>query len=170
MAFIAGGTNRSLSSKPPSDYLKEVLEEHGKQALEAHCIPTDPALWQIAEFPMFLEYRRAALARAINDFIDINRTAEPGPDAVAIIEKGEGETIEFKSSLRWDYRAGALNKALESVIVKSVGGLLNAKGGTLLIGVDDKGVAIGLKKDYGTLSSRPNRDGYEQTLVNLFSS
>jgi hypothetical protein len=170
MAFIAGGTNRSLSTKPPSDYLKEIVEKHGKQALEAHCIPTDPALWEIAQFPMFLEYRRAALARAINDFIDINRTTESRPDIASIIAKGEGDSIEFKSSTRWDYRAAAINKSLESVIVKSVGGLLNAKGGTLLIGIDDKGDAIGLKKDYGTLNNRPNRDGYEQLLMNIFST
>ena len=94
---------------------------------------------------------------------------ESRPDVVAMITKGEGNSIEFKSSARWDYHAGAINKALESVIVKAVGGLLNSKGGTLLIDVDDKRCAIGLKKDYGTLTNRPNRDGYEQLLMNILS-
>jgi len=87
-----------------------------------------------------------------------------------MIANGEGESLEFKSSARWDYREGSVNKALELVIVKSTAGMLNAKGGVLLIGVDDKGVPIGLEKDYGTLSKRPNRDGYEQFLINLFST
>ena len=170
MAFIAGGTNRSLSSKPASEYLKEVFEKSGKEALETHCIPTDPSLWQTSAFPLFLEYRRAALARAINDFIAIDQQTDQPFDTAALIAKGEGETLEFKSSTRWDYRAGSINKALETVIVKSVAGILNARGGALLIGVDDKGALIGLKQDYGTLSTRPNRDGYEQHLVNLFST
>src|SRR6202040_3089957 len=41
MAFITGATNRSLSAKPTNEYLAEVLEKQGKQALEAHCIPLD---------------------------------------------------------------------------------------------------------------------------------
>lgn len=170
MAFIAGGTNRKLSYKPASEYLQEILQTNGKEALEAHCIPTDPALWELSAYPDFLEYRRAALARAINDFIAINRGVEEFLDVPVIIANGESDKLEFKSSTRWDYRTGTLNKALESVIVKSIAGILNAKGGVLLIGVDDKGVPIGLQQDYGTLSSRPNRDGYEQLLVNLLST
>jgi hypothetical protein len=170
MAFIAGRTNRTLSSKLSSEYLKEILEKNGKEALEAHCIPTDPSLWEVTAYPAFLEYRRAALARAINNFIAINRPTEQPLNAVEMIANGEGESLEFKSSTRWDYRAGSINKTLESVIVKSTAAMLNAKGGALLIGVDDKGVPIGLQQDYGTLSTRPNRDGYEQLLINLFSA
>lgn len=170
MAFIAGGTNRSLSSKPASEYLKDILQKNGKKALEDHCIPTDPSLWELTAYPAFLEYRRAALARAINDFIASGRPVEESLDAAQMIANGEGESLEFKSSSRWDYRAGSVNKALELVIVKSAAGMLNAKGGDLLIGVDDKGVSIGLQQDYGTLSTRPNQDGYEQFLVNLFST
>jgi hypothetical protein len=170
MAFIAGGTNRSLSAKPASEYLKEILENNGKAALEDHCIPTDPSLWEVSAYPAFLEYRRAALARAINDFIAINRPTEQRTNVVEMIANGEGESLEFKSSSRWDYQKDSVNKALELVIVKSAAGMLNAKGGALLIGVDDKGAPIGLQRDYGTLSTRPNRDGYEQFLVTLFST
>ena len=170
MAFIAGGTNRSISSKPASDYLKEILEKNGKEGLESHCIPTDPALWDVAAYPAFLEYRRAALVRAINELIAIDRTARDPIDVVAMIANGEGESLELKSSTRWDYRAGSVNKALELVIVKSTAGMLNAKGGTVLIGVGDGGNVVGLQKDYETLSTRPDRDGYSQLLVNLFSA
>src|ERR1700683_2308666 len=170
MAFIAGGTSRSLSSKPASEYLSGVIQTSGKEALDAHCIPSDSSLWKIDAYPAFLEYRRAAIARAINELISINQPTENSIDAPALIAKGEGETLEFKSSARWDYRTSSANKGLESVVVKTIAGFLNAKGGTLLIGVDDKGVAIGLQSDYATLVSRPNRDGYEQFLINLFSA
>jgi len=170
MAFIAGGTNRSLSANPADQYLARVLEEQGKEALESHCIPSDPALWTIEAYPKFLEYRRSALARAINDFIVAKKDHADEPDLRTVIKEGESEAVEFKASARWDYRAKAPNKSLEAVIVKTVAGLLNGRGGTLLIGIDDKGEILGLEEDYKTLSRRPDRDGYQQFLVNLLSS
>ncbi len=35
---------------------------------------------------------------------------------------------------------------------------------------DDTSAVVGLEKDYTTLSNRPNKDGYLQFLVNLFSA
>jgi hypothetical protein len=169
MAFIAAGTNRTLSARPAAEYLQEILEKHGPEALQAHCIPTDPSLWEIAAYPEFLDYRRAALATAINDFIAIDKPAI-FPDVLALIAKGESGSVEFKASARWDHRSATTNKALEFVIIKSVAGMLNAKGGYLLLGVDDKGHVAGLSEDYRTLSTRPDRDGYEQFLINLLST
>lgn len=39
-----------------------------------------------------------------------------------------------------------------------------------MIGVADNGEVVGLEPDYRTLSKRPDRDGYQQFLVNLISS
>ena len=79
--------------------------------------------------------------------------------------KGESEVLEFKSSARWDYREERVTKVLEQVIVKTLAAFLNAKGGILLIGVDDSGGIPGLERDYATLGKRPDRDGYQQFLV-----
>jgi hypothetical protein len=46
---------------------------------------------------------------------------------------------------------------------------MNAEGGTLLIGVDDKGQVVGLEADYQTLGKR-NRDGYELFLTQLLDT
>ena len=70
---------------------------------------------------------------------------------------------EFKSSLRWDVKEQRVNKQLEKVVVKTLAGFLNAEGGTLLIGVDDAGAAVGLAGDYEALRKR-DRDGFEQQL------
>ena len=43
---------------------------------------------------------------------------------------------------------------------------MNQKGGTLLIGVDDHGVAIGLDKDF-SLTGNKQRDGFENALTTL---
>jgi len=59
---------------------------------------------------------------------------------------------------------------MEGAIVKSVAGFINTRGGTLFIGIDDKGRALGLEQDMGTLSSRPNVDGFEQWLRQVLVS
>lgn len=50
-----------------------------------------------------------------------------------VIHQGEGPTIEFKSSLRWDMRRNCVNKDLEYVVIKEISGFLNSNGGILLI-------------------------------------
>ena len=170
MAFISGGTNRELSTRSAEVYLADILKRHGKEALESHCIPVEPNLWKIESFRDFLKYRHVALARAVNDFILANRLESQAIDGERLIAEGENEKVEFKASARWDYRTNTSNKVLEKVIVKSMAGFLNGNGGVLVLGVDDKGALVGLEKDYATLSARPDRDGYYQFLVNLYSS
>ncbi len=83
-----------------------------------------------------------------------------------LIRKGESESLEFKSSLRWDYKNNDLNKDLEKVIIKSIAAFSNSTGGKLLIGVQDNGTIVGLEKDYATLKS-PDADYFELHLRNL---
>jgi hypothetical protein len=169
MAFISGGTNREISFRSAEIYLADILKRLGKQALESHCIPVDPELWKIESFRDFLKCRRTALANAINDFILGTATESYEIDIEKIMSQGESDRVEFKASARWDANMNSHNKALEKVIVKSLAGFLNGNGGVLLIGVGDKGEVLGLEKDYATLSKRPDRDGYQQFLVNLYS-
>ena len=85
-------------------------------------------------------------------------------DLHPLIAKGESSTVEFKSSFRWDVKEQKLNRALESVILKTLAGYMNGKGGTLLIGVADDGSILGLESDYKTLKKQ-DRDGFEQLLM-----
>ena len=80
------------------------------------------------------------------------------------IAHGESATLEFKSTFRWDLRENRVNRALESVVLKTVAGYMNAHGGTLLIGVADDGRIVGLEHDYSALK-KPDRDGFEQVLM-----
>ena len=48
-------------------------------------------------------------------------------DVLKLIEKGENENVEFKSSLRHDYRQVKTDKNLEHVILKSIAGFLKNK-------------------------------------------
>ncbi|MCF8365685.1 MAG: response regulator [Bacteroidales bacterium] len=87
-------------------------------------------------------------------------------DLSSLIQQGENHRLEFKSSLRWDYKENRANKKLEEVILKSIAAFNNAKGGVLFIGVDDDGHTLGLEKDYATLK-KPDKDHFELHLRNL---
>lgn len=89
-----------------------------------------------------------------------------GTTAQLLINAGESDTVEFKSSLRWDHRQQKCNKALEMVITKTVAGFLNHQGGDLLIGVADDGSIVGVEDDYATLRKK-DRDGFELFLNQL---
>jgi hypothetical protein len=80
-----------------------------------------------------------------------------------LIDSGESSTLEFKSSLRWDYQQVKINKDLAKAVVKTLGAFLNSKGGTLLIGVTDGGDICGIEPDIATISKKSN-DGLELAL------
>ena len=90
-------------------------------------------------------------------------------DILKLIENGENGKVEFKSSLRHDYRQVKTDKNLEHVILKSIAGFLNGKGGTLLIGVNDFGEILGLENDYWSLKKK-TKDGFEQRLMLIISN
>lgn len=83
-----------------------------------------------------------------------------------LIALGESESLEFKSTLRWDLKQEAVSKTLEHIILKTVAAFANTKGGDLLIGVSDNGSILGLKSDYDSLP-KTGSDGFELHLRNL---
>lgn len=85
-----------------------------------------------------------------------------------LLQAGESQGLEFKSTLRWDLHKTCVNPELERVIMKSICAFLNSKGGELIIGVSDKRDVLGLDFDYKTLKNQ-NRDGFENKLTTLIS-
>jgi putative two-component system response regulator len=80
--------------------------------------------------------------KVANDFFDV--TADT---LKALILCGESGTLEFKSTLRHNLHSGKNDKAMENAVLKSIAGFLNSQGGHLMVGVDDAGIILGLKKD-----------------------
>ena len=81
-----------------------------------------------------------------------------------LINRGESNTLEFKSTLRYDLEQQKVNKDLAKVIPKTLAGFLNAEGGMLLIGVADNGQILGLENDISSLRKK-NLDYFELTYV-----
>ncbi|MFH1365667.1 MAG: ATP-binding protein [archaeon] len=78
------------------------------------------------------------------------------------IKEGEKEKLEFKSTLRVNIFTGELDKKVEYSVLKTIVAFLNSEGGTLLIGVRDKGEIIGIEKD-----RFENKDKFSLHLMSL---
>jgi uncharacterized membrane protein YeaQ/YmgE (transglycosylase-associated protein family) len=97
------------------------------------------------------------------------RRADSVPTVAQLVATGESAHLEFKSSARYNHHTGVRDARLEVVIATTVAGFFNARGGWLLIGVDDDGEVVGLDDDYG-LMRRPDRDSYELWLRDLLTT
>jgi CheY-like chemotaxis protein len=64
-----------------------------------------------------------------------------------LIERGESQTVEFKSTLGWDVRQKRVNKKLRFAILETIVAFMNSAGGHLVIGVADDGAILGLEND-----------------------
>jgi Putative DNA-binding domain len=84
--------------------------------------------------------RRRLLARVINSGYERLAHGEPEPAATDTVEDliadGESETVEFKSTARYNAHTGQADPRLEHVVLKTIAGFANGSGGTLLVGVN----------------------------------
>lgn len=79
----------------------------------------------------------------------------------------EGQLLEFKTSIVFPAGNGGYIANLDEqmfIILKVIAGFLNAKGGTLLIGVKDDGNVSGIEADFAELNC--NADNYERIIRN----
>ena len=65
----------------------------------------------------------------------------------SLISSGEGNRVEFKSTLRWNLKTDRSEKVIEKAWLKSVAAFLNSEGGVLLVGVEDNGDILGTEAD-----------------------
>jgi len=164
-AFLTGESNVGLSNTEPARYLPDIERKY-PGALAKQFVPQDPTLWNLNRFEDFLTARRRLIVEAINERMAELLSDLEQPKAQTLEEMltgGESPVLEFKSSLRWDFRMQQTNTDLQKVVAKTVAGLMNFEGGTLLIGVADDGTVVGIENDLKTLK-RGNLDGFEQTL------
>lgn len=164
MAFVEWPESASIGSKSPADYWPPLATRMPRERLsrqaEHHALPVG---WEQLDYTEFLNKRRKLIARTIKEgFGLIGREYQLLSFSLRkLLEAGESQTLEYKSTARFNVKAGRVDKKLEKVIVKTVCGFLNSEGGTLLIGVDDDGQVLGLDMDFSTLGRKGDPDGYE---------
>ncbi len=114
----------------------------------------------MSTFPIVPEATKDDALQAYRDFTP----PQTEPEILHLLQQGESNTVEFKSTARWNLRDSKKDRTMEEVILKTVAAFLNTQGGTLLIGVADDSSIVGLELDYQTLKKR-DRDGFELWLM-----
>ena len=96
----------------------------------------------------------------------------------------ESGTVEFKQSLEYVEAAGFVHvpeaqrgqriaetqKAVVHSALKTICAFLNSRGGTLLLGVHDRGDIIGIEPDYTLCGKKQDVDGFELKLTDLLKT
>lgn len=159
----AAGTGR----RTPDKYLPGIVSRIGREALDAQCIPADPALWSVDRYEEFVAARREALASGINGLLSsLERDApEPASDA-DVIGRGETLTVEFKSSMLYDHDRDVKNRELQGVLLKEIVAFMNTEGGTVYVGISDNGDILGIEKDCAVTGKRGGWHGWSESFVN----
>jgi hypothetical protein len=68
-------------------------------------------------------------------------------DVRKLISRGEGPTLEFKSTIRMNLKTGKNGKEIELAWLKGAAAFMNTDGGTLLLGIGDDGEVLGVEPD-----------------------
>ncbi|CAI8307539.1 MAG: Uncharacterised protein [Bacteroidota bacterium] len=163
---------RKIRAKAPSIYIQDFVDENEglNKSIKSHLIDNiDEFGIYSDDYSVFLEKRAKSIFEALKKRIELNNEiSTEDTELKELILIGENEKLELKSTLRYDLRENTVNKKLEFVIAKTISAFLNSEGGVLIIGVDDDGNALGLDKDFETLSKK-DIDGFELHLRNLIS-
>lgn len=92
------------------------------------------------------------ISRLISRFVERNpglfgKDDSDGDKILHLIKEGETDKVEFKSTLRTNLYTSQFDKQMEHSVLKTIAAYLNSDGGTLLVGVSDKGEILGIEKD-----------------------
>lgn len=105
---------------------------NGIDLTDSNKIPAEAALKIVME-----------LAKRITSYLE----SAQNTSTQRLIELGENEFVEFKSTLRYNLHTKKFGKEIEHATLKTIAAFLNSSGGTLIIGVDDQKNILGLKND-----------------------
>jgi hypothetical protein len=167
-AFVEWHDNSDISDQSPADYVpaleKRLSEAELRRHYQLHALPVR---WYELDYQAFLQQRRERIAAVIHEGY---RALLAGPadetgngfDLRDVLDVGESDQIEFKSTLRTNLHTRQADKRMEHGVLKSIAAFLNGKGGTLVIGVSDDGTPAGLEAD-----GFANEDKMGLHLVNL---
>lgn len=166
-ALVEWGDNVKISDNAPIEYLPEYLERYNKSEIQKmykyHALPQD---WENMDYNEFLQIRRELIAKVIAEgYQKLVNPKSDVDDAISLddlIETGESDLIEFKSTLRTNLHTNKVDPKMEHAVLKTIAGFINTQGGTLVIGVSDDGTPVGIEVD-----GFKNQDKMALHLVNI---
>ena len=126
-----------------------------------YILTTFPIVAQAQKDAALLSFKKLA-----PQFKDVDKSEE---QLIALIQKGETNKVEFKSTLRVDVKTGKPEKFIEHSVLKTLAAFLNSDGGRLLIGVDDDKNILGLEGDFNSFSKPDKLDEFQKHFDNLIS-
>ena len=146
-----------------------VYDVPGREAVGATAVATLPSTAEEVSDDLLARVRSdpELFARFMETVFGASTTWACSTEQLLVAD--ETRVVEYKQTARWNVREQRKDTTMEQAIVKTVAGLLNDRGGTLLIGVTDGGEPIGLDDDYH-LVKPPNADGYVNWLDTLFET
>ena len=173
LAPVEWPDNIAIGAQAPADYVPpfdaKLSAEERERMYFQHALPH---LWWELDYGDFLRERRTRMAKVIrraweeltaSDGAKSGAATASAPLSVAaLIASGESGAVEYKSTLRRNLHTGQPDEKMHLAALKTIVGFLNAKGGTLLIGVADDGEVLGVEAD-----GFPNEDKLQLHLVNL---
>lgn len=170
-AYIEWQDNAKISATPPAGYVPQHSARFGHAELEEmrhhHALPTG---WTQMNYRDFLEQRRELMAQVTRKGYELlafgpqNAMADTPFDLTILVDTGESDAVEFKSTLRTNLHTRSKDTRMENTVLKTIAGFLNTNGGTLVVGISDDGSPVGLEPD-----SFPNEDKMALHLVNLIN-
>lgn len=147
---------------------KRFDEDQIERMYEFHVLPEN---WEQMEYEHLLEERRELMAKVIQRGYTTLTTDKELFDKSKmcilnnLVELGESNTVEFKSTLLINLHTRETDTRMELSVLKTIVGFFNTDGGTLIIGVTDDDVSLGIEMD-----RFKNEDAMNFHLVNIIGS
>jgi hypothetical protein len=160
--------NIKIGKQPPAAYVPPIdAKLSASERDRIYALHALPPLWWDTPYDEFLVERRKRMALVVKEAWELLSGGHKGKAPISLsvadlIAGGETGAAEFKSTLRTNLHTGQHDDKMQLSALKTIAGFLNAKGGTLLIGVSDDGCVLGLSAD-----GFPNEDKMGLHLVNL---
>jgi hypothetical protein len=171
-AYVEWADNMKVSDDAPADYLPKVVKRFSeRELLDMYHFHALPENWERMDYRDFLEKRRELIAQIIHEGYQKLASTEKQEekhevyDLAAMIDDGESQAVEFKSTLRTNMHTGKADSRMEMAVLKTIAGFLNTHGGTLVIGMSDDGTPVGVEVD-----QFQNEDKMCLHLVNIVKS
>ena len=151
---VALGTGLELLKYYTKIFLKTqiLLADYGYAIISLTIVLAGSLLASLIGYIYMKGHKNDLMERLVQKFkkqnpnLFIKKTDSP-EEVLELIKRGEGEKIEFKSTLRTNLHTNEVDRKVELACLKTITAFLNSEGGTLLVGVTDSGSITGTNKD-----------------------